>query len=464
MLRLQEAFALYQKGRWRESEAVILQIREPNAEALLLLAQVRINRGNWLGALNCLSTYDSRYGINPQLMVLKGNALRELDRFDDALEAYEQAIKLDVGFGPALANRAALRLLMGEVGSAEKDLLEAIRLNPDAPDANFLLGGVCLQRGDFETGWRLQERRLDTNLCPPLFRAYSENLRWSGALRDLTGKRLVVYGERGLGDVMQFARFLPTLIDQGVRLILQVPNTLHRLFSAVWPDIELADPNSTYQGEFDWHCPLESLPFLLKSRNPVSAQWLNIKHLQSKKLKCQIPKVGLVWSGMSVRDLERYTPTRRSMNLVTLAPIFCDEIDFVSLQPHTKPEDRDLMAQFAVQDLSGNLTDFYETAVLMQELDLVISIDTSVIHLAGALGVQAWAILPKVTDYRWSGSSKGSVWYPDVQIFRQTEAGDWSVPVREVGLALRQKFGLSCAVGIKCNYENTFACEVRPQA
>ena len=226
-------------------------------------------------------------------------------------------------------------------------------------------------------------------------------------------------------------------------VITQIPEQLHRLFADAWPSLKLSDVRSRYPGEYDWHCSLMSLPYLLGLERPPTGIWLDQRKKDNQFTRSRKPRIGLVWAGKSNRDLERYISTRRSMDLENLAPLFCDEFSFISLQPEVGNRDRDLMNKFGIQDISDKLSDFKETATFMKTLDLVISIDTSVIHLAGAMGVNAWVVLPKVTDYRWSGSSLGSAWYPHIKIFRQVEPGDWSVPVQQIASALRQKLGLS---------------------
>lgn len=432
-----EALKLYQAGRFREAESLLLQIEAPDPDHLNLLAQVRMGRGNWSGALQALEQVDAFFRNAPRHRVLRGNVYKELDRFEEALEDYDQALLIDPDCVPGLTNRAGLQLLMGRLPKAEADLARALTLMPGFADARFHLGGLCLQRGDFEMGWRLYESRLETSLCSGLAKAYPAERHWSGSPYELVHRRLLVYGEQGLGDMIQFSRFLPMLMSMRIEVILQIPKSLHRLFVQVWPELELVDLRDPYTGTFDRHCSLVSLPFLLGLKSPFSLPWMHKIQPVIGRSPQQKPRVGLVWSGLPVRDLERYRSTRRSMSLAALAPILTGDVNFVSLQTHARAEDRVLMIQFGIEDVSERLTDFYETAVLMKTLDLVISIDTSVIHLAGALGVPAWVILPQVTDYRWSGTSEGSAWYPDVRIFRQEKAGDWAAPVAEMAAAIR---------------------------
>lgn len=436
-----EAVLLYRSGRLREAEACLSLMGNVDADALMLRASIQADRGRYLDALRSLEQLEPVAAIRPEVWTLKGSVLKGLDRFDEAIRAYDAVLDLFPGYVPGLTNRAALLLLMGLPNQAEKDLEYALALMPGFADACFHKAGICLQRGNFLDGWALYEERLHTKLCPRFYIEYPPDRRWPGSCADIKGKRLLVYGEQGLGDVIQFSRFIPALMDKGAQLILQVPRPLHRLFAVIWPDLLLVDDRTGYAGVFDWHCSLMSVPYLLELKNPTAGPWMgSCVPVQGKKIASK-PRIGLVWSGMSVRDLERYTSTRRSMSLANLEPIFAENASFVCLQPNIRSEDLDLMTRWGVEDISGVLTDFYETARQISTLDLVVSIDTSVIHLAAGMGVPAWVILPKVTDYRWSGLPEGSAWYPDVRIFRQKEAGNWVAPVVEVAQAMRAIWG-----------------------
>lgn len=437
-----DAFVLYRAGLFREAESTLLQLKEFKPENWMLLAQIRMAKGSWQGALMALDEIPLPERSHAAYWVLLGSIRKELDQFGGAMEAFNQALSSEPDLVPALTNRAALYLLMGNSALAEADLLKALRLRPDFADAKFHLGGIRLHQGDFEAGWLLYESRWQTALSSALANRYDSGLRWSGLLEELPRKRLLVYGEQGLGDMLQFSRFLPLLFEKNLEIVLQVPMSLHRLFAQQWPNLVLVDSRMPYTGDFDRHCSLISLPHLLRLKTPCALPWINSIRKPKPSKHRHKPRVGLVWSGMSVRDLERYTTTRRSMGLNVLLPVLSEDVCFVSLQVHVRPEDRALMEQLGVEDLSEQLTNFYETALVMQTLDLVISIDTSVVHLAGALGVPAWVMLPKVSDYRWSGSPEASLWYPELKTYRQKSPGDWSVPVSEVAQDLGQKFGL----------------------
>lgn len=434
---------LYKSGRLREAEGLLLESDQNDPQVLFLLAEVRSARGRWSDALVAIHSVEALGLKVPEVLMLKGNILRELDCLAAAHAAYDEAVLLKADDAVALSNRAALRVLMGRLDEARNDLANALKLRPDFPDASFHMAGICLQDGDFAAGWRLYESRLSTKLAPKFCGLYLPEKRWRGLGSPLRGKRLLIYAEQGLGDVIQFSRFIPTLLKMGGEVVCQIPKSLHRLFAEQWPCLTLADSRSVYCGEFDWHCSLMSLPYLTGVNTPPAEPWLGRVGLDQGRCRGRKPLVGVVWSGMSNRDLERYTPTRRSMDLAALAPALCSELNFICLQPQINPGERDLMARLGVRDVAQQLTDFYETAALIRSLDLVISIDTSLIHLAGGMGVPAWVILPRATDYRWSGSSEGSAWYPGIKIFRQTEPGDWSMPVTQLALALRQKFRLS---------------------
>jgi tetratricopeptide (TPR) repeat protein len=353
-----------------------------------------------------------------------------------AIEASQTAIKLRPTYGDAYANLGRMLRTNGELPAAVDACRRAIELKGDVPAIHFSLATALLLAGDFENGLREFEwRRVDPSLQ---LRRPSSLPSWDGSL--LAGRRIALYAEQGLGDAIQFIRYLPFVACQSGRIVLHCHAELVKLLEQ-FPQVEKIVPFGTTGLEADVCCPLESLPFLARTtestipafRLPWQSQACQ-SEFWHERLK-SIPerfKIGIVWAGSNIH-LE---DCRRSITLSQLGPLMqLPDIAWISLQ---KQSTSPLQSAGGLHDWTADLRDFSDTAALISRLDLVISVDTAVAHLAGALGKPVWMLLAFVPDWRWMLHRTDSPWYPTMRLFRQTEPGNWHTPIAEMASALRR--------------------------
>jgi hypothetical protein len=318
--------------------------------------------------------------------------LTQLHRFAEAIAAYQRVLVLD----PANA-------------AAECDLAQ-----------------LHLLTGDFEAGWAGREARWKLATTYPKF----SQPMWLGQ-EPVDGKTLLVYADEGMGDSIQFARYVPELTARGARVILVVEAPVVPLLSG-FSDIAqcIAKPLGTPPA-YDMHCPMCSLPFAFGTRLdsiPSATSYVpkppedRVRAWQERLGPRTKLRVGLIWSGNPLHGNDH----NRSLPLGLLIPLLDTDATFVSLQRDPRPGDRVVLSERGdIRDFTADLTDFSETAALMSCLDLVITVDTGAAHLSAALGRPTWILLPYTPDYRWLLDREDSPWYPTVRLFRQTESREY---------------------------------------
>ena len=421
---------LHQTGREAEAEnwlrlAATLNSRSPNAcYALGCVYAARANAASAAGAFGAALQRNPAY-LNAYYGL--GNACYELHDFERAVSAYRQALALNPQDYVVWNNlgRALEGLVRTEEALAAYE--RAIEIQPqfDLARSNHALGLLSL--GRLQEGFREYEWRW--RRTPP--RPYPQPF-WRG--QPIPGKSLLVYAEQGFGDVIQFARFVPQARARAGKVILECQAPLKRLFEhARCADIVIAVGETP--PPFDYFVPVLSLPLVLGTtletipRNP----WLSAPVAKAlPPVPPGHPKVGLVWSGSrgNIND------DRRSIRFPELRPILEKPgIAFFSLQVPIRPEDQPhVCATPQVVPLNGRIRDFYDTAGFLGQMDLVISVDTAVAHLAGALGKPVWALLFHPGDWRWLLQRTDSPWYPTMRLFRQSpsQSGQWQPVIARV--------------------------------
>jgi predicted O-linked N-acetylglucosamine transferase (SPINDLY family) len=314
---------------------------------------------------------------------------------------------------------------------------KAVALRPDDADENWNQGLCLLLFGQFERGWRQYEWRKRRDR-PIAKRSYSEQT-WLGR-QDIAGKTLFLYWEQGFGDTIQFCRYAKLARARGAEIILSVQNPLHRLISQAMPDVNVI-AGDLQPARFDYHCPLMSLPLAFGTTLetvPTAPRYLwaddELRARWEARLPPKIkPRVGIVWSGSSVHDIHN-----RSMDLAALLPLLSEDIQWIGLQKEIAANDAELLRRESrVACFGDELRDFSDTAALIDLTDLVITIDTSVAHLAGAMGKPVWLMLPYNADWRWLLHRIDSPWYPSARLFRQRAIGNWDDVVMRVKTELR---------------------------
>jgi tetratricopeptide (TPR) repeat protein len=384
--------------------------------------------------------------LSPESCNNIGASLHSLSRDEDALPWFEKAIALRPDFIPALVNKAFTLTELQRFDEAFAAFGQAKVLDPDNADITFHLSLLELLTGNFEAGWAGREARWRMQARPGSYPQFPQQI-WRGDF-EVGGKTLLVLEDEGLGDTIQFARYIPMLAARGARVILRVGDPLHPLLSDLPGVAECVPKSNPSMPAFDAHVPICSLPLAFETRLdtiPAAIPYLPAP-LESRmqawegRLKDRLGprkglRIGLAWSGRPTHVNDH----NRSISLRVLSRILDVDAAFVSLQKDPRPDDRAVLEQTGIVDLTSHLTDFAETAALVSCLDLVISVDTSVVHLAGALGRPIWTLLPYTPDYRWLLDRDDSPWYPTMRLFRQTAAHDWTDVLDRVRAALVER-------------------------
>ena len=417
---------------------------EPN------FADAHCNLGSALTHLQrydeALASLDRALALRPNnsdALYNRGNALKPLKRFEEALASYDCAIALQPDHADAHNNRGQVLRELERYDEALASYDRALALRPQHIMAHCNAAALRLLAGNFERGWVHYEWRWMKNSVIPLKRKFSQPA-WDG--RDpIAGKTILVHSEQGLGDTIQFCRYEPLLATRGARVIFEVQKTLQTLMTSLGDAPQIV-PKGDSLPVFDLHCPLVSLPFAFETRLetiPSATGYLfapaqRLATWQSRLQGQRHPRIGLVWSGNPGHERDR----ERSVGLREFLPLLDAlgaEATFVSLQKDVRPEDAAFLeARADILDYGNALEDFADTAALISQLDLVIAVDTSVAHLAGALGKPAWILLTYFPDWRWLLGRDDSPWYPTARLFRQDESRTWGGVIVRVRQALRQ--------------------------
>ncbi|MBF0109472.1 MAG: tetratricopeptide repeat protein [Magnetococcales bacterium] len=451
---------LHRMGRLHEARTHLLRALELEPaypEALSNLGNLYLSQGRWLDAVACYRRALTENPAFPDALANLGVALQHLGNLSQSALCLEGALNLEPNSHEYWTNLGVVRYRQGNLESAMACLDRALRLKPDHPDALANLGCLLMEQGhlsealswigkavhiapelaeahfaeslvlllsgDFKKGWEKHEWRWRRSGFPPHGRP--EPL-WDG--HSLAGRSILLHCEQGLGDSIQFVRFAPEVKARGGTVLLRCPQPLARLMATA-----AGIDRWVLEGEegvsCDTQAPLMSLPWLLGTTLetlPAVTPYLHATHpspLPRSWMAGPNMKVGLVWRGNPMfRD-----DGKRSMDPSHLVPLLgLAGITFIGLQVDLSPGEREFFASFPNFFDAGNLlTDFAVTAAVIQELDLVISVDTAVLHLGGALGRPTWALLPKTPDWRWLLEREDSPWYPTMRLFRQKNRGDW---------------------------------------
>jgi tetratricopeptide (TPR) repeat protein len=368
----------------------------------------------------------------PDLLNIKGVALRDLDRFDEALACFDRAIAINPGFAAAHTNRGTCLEGMARYDEALADYERALAIDPNEPETHWNLAVNRLRLGDLRRGWIESEWRWKSPSLNLGDRRFDKPL-WLGA-EPIAAKVVLLHNEQGLGDALQFCRYVPLLKAHGAEIILEIESPLQELLSRL-PAISRCIAKGDPLPAFDFHCPLTSLPLAFSTTLGTVPSEVPYLPQASEGAGPQLgpserPRIGLVWSGNPSHTNDR----NRSLPFRELLPLF-DGVpaQLVSLQKNARPEDEELLRQRSdILDLGPELRDFSATAAVVQQLDLIISVDTSVAHLAGGLGRPLWVLLPYIPDWRWLLKRDDSPWYPTARLFRQGAPGNWDSVIAEV--------------------------------
>ena len=407
-------------------------------------ARAHNNRGVVLHSLKrddeALASHDKAITLNADYAEAhynRGIVLHELDRLDDALASFDQAVALKPDYAAAHNNRGTVLLDLNRLEEALAAYDTAVALTSGFAEASVNKSYCLLRMGRFDEGWRLHEWRKKTER-PVGHRLFLQPL-WLGH-EDITNKTVFVHWEQGFGDTLQFCRYANQLRARGANVVMSVQEPLHRLLSHSMPDIGFLK-NDVVPGAFDYHSPLMSLPLAFGTTlqslpatipHPFADEERRMTWAPRLRPSTK-PRIGVAWSG----NTEHRNDINRSIELANLAPVLAIDADWISLQKEVGDIDRPLLGSFRQISHYGELlNDFADTAAVIAAVDLVITVDTSVAHLAGAMGKPVWILLPYAADWRWLLDRGECPWYPTARLFQQQAPRAWDGVVARVVAAL----------------------------
>jgi Flp pilus assembly protein TadD len=481
-LLIEQGLALHQQGKFNEAKIIyekVLEIQTNHFEVLhllgILLAQTKeytkavdflntaltinpnhaacfSNRGNVLKELKrldeALISYDKAISIKPhyaEAYYNRGNVLKELKCLDEALISYDKAISIKPHYAEAYSNRGNVLKELKRLDEALISYDKAISIKPDYAEAYWNLSLCHLLNGNFKDGWQEYEWRLkhqDINKMPGM-RSFDQFF-WLDE-QFLKDKTILLYAEQGLGDTIQFCRYVAMVANLGAKVILEVQRPLTKLLKNL-EGVNQIIAQGDRRPEFDLQCSLLSLPLAFKtSLNTIPPVSQNIISDAENLTKWQIKlgeksklRVGLVWSSVSNFKNDHM----RSITLLDLlSALPKDGFEYICLQKEMKEIDKDtLKANSQIKFFGDLLNDFSDTAALIDCLDLVISTCTSVPHLSCSMGKETWIMLSYVPDWRWLIDRKDNPWYPSAKLYRQENIGSWNGVFEKVKSDLEKLF------------------------
>jgi tetratricopeptide (TPR) repeat protein len=430
--------------------SLLLKLARP-ADALAALARVaalspqhfgaQINRGNALAALGrldeALAQFDALLAADPGhpgLHFNRGNALSALGRHADAIAAYDRALSLRPDYLSAHLNRGTALQALNRHQEAIASFENVLAIEPGDSDAQHNAALSRLTLRDYRGGFAQYEARFARTGMPP-HRRLGKPL-WRGEY-PLHRKTILLHAEQGLGDTLQLARYAPLLARMGATVVLEVPPELASLLRRLEGVASVVE-RGTPLPHFDVHCPMGSLPLALGTQPatiPAAIPYLAASEERVAQWRPRLgglgsPRVAIAWSGRASHPNDR----NRSLALARLKPLLdLDQVAFVSVARELTDADAATLAGVArIAAIGAQLRDFDDTAAVLALADLVISVDTSVAHLAGAMGRPTWILLPFCPDWRWMLERDDSPWYPTARLYRQPAAGDWESVVARV--------------------------------
>lgn len=406
-------------------------------------------RANTLAGLTrwneALRDYDTTLQLEPNnyaALLNRANVYRELGRFEDALRSIDGALEIDATQADPHFNRGLVLEQLSRVPEALTSFERVVAIRPDWGPGQHSRALALMLLGKLAPGLAAYEWRWKNRATTPDPRDYrgSEIPLWDG-VQSLQGKRILVFSEQGLGDTLQFSRYVPLLAAKGGQVIFEVQPRLLELMQT-WPGAMTVISTESPLPPVDFKCALMSLPYRLGTTLdtiPSSPRYLaadpeRVRRWQKQLGDPQRPRIGLTWSGNPNQPEDRY----RSVPLEQLIGALPPEFEYFCLQREIRPADR------AVLEVNPQIhcidADFPETAALCECLDLVISSCTSIAHLAGALGRPLWLLISSNADWRWFQDRATTPWYPSAALYRQVRLGDWSEPLTAVARDIRTKY------------------------
>jgi tetratricopeptide (TPR) repeat protein len=471
---LAAAFELHRQGRLDAAEVGYRQVLKDdpaNWQGLHQLGEIHLARGQYVEALQFIGAAMKANPASPEAASNYGFVLRHLKRDGEAIAYFDRALILRPGYVPALLTRGASLHRLGRREEALKSLDRAIELDPknskahynranvlhelkrfqeaiesfgraivlapDDADAHWNESLARLLIGDYREGWKKYEWRWKRGKQAP--RDFSQPL-WLGE-EPIAEKTILIHAEQGFGDTLQCIRYVPLLAEMGAKIILEVQPALKTLIASLEGVSTLLARGETLPA-FDLHCPVMSLPLAFKtelSTIPASVPYLEVPKEHMEKWRDRVRQgkkfsVALAWTGSAGNEENDI----RSIPIEKFTLLFADkDIQWLSVQRDVSPQDSEFLnGHPEVAQLGTELSDFADTAAVISQTDLVISVCTSVAHLAGALNRPFWLLSKHSPDFRWLLDREDSPWYPSARLFRQPDFGDWERVIERVSREL----------------------------
>ena len=452
--RLEEALSSYDKAISLQADyaeaysnrGAVLQELKRFDEALSSYDKAISIKGDYAEAFNsrgtvleelkrleeALSSYHKAISINKDFTESyynRGNVLHKLKRLEEALSSYDKSISLHEDYAEAYSNRGTVLEELKRLDEALSSYEKAISINKDYAEAYWNSSICYLLAGNFNEGWARYEWRWQSKSISKTagIRKFSQPL-WLGTevLKDQT---IFLYAEQGLGDTIQFSRYVSLVAGLGAKVVLEVQPSLVKLLSYLEGISQIISKGDKLPN-FDYQCPLMSLPLAFKTElKTIPSVSKNISTDEKKVEKWQAilgektkPRVGIVWSGA----VNHKNDLQRSLKLSQLITHLPSDYEYLSLQKEISDVDKEVLIECCkIKHFGDDLKDFTDTAALCELIDIVISVDTSVAHLAGTLGKNTWVLLPYSPDWRWLLDRNDSPWYSSVKLYRQEKINDW---------------------------------------
>lgn len=436
----QRALSLHHAGKLADAEGLyktLLSYFPNQVEILTTLGIVLLQQGRSEAGFQQLKKSLSIHPHQPAALYNMAVELQKLTRLDEALTCYNQALKLNPQDINALINRGNTLKDLKQYTEAIASFESALALQPNIPSAHWNKALTHILLGEYEQGWKEYEWgwRCGERGTP---RKYSQPT-WLGEA-PIAGKSILIHPEQGFGDLIQFSRYVPMLETLGANVILEAPASLVELMASLSPTVTVIKESEALPA-FDVVCPVMSLPLALKTSLetiPAYVPYLGVSNAKKQYWQAKLgsktkPRIGIAWSGSMTNPIDNNLCARRNIPLAELKTLFALPFEFHVLQKDIRPEDMPTLDGLThLHCHQDELQDFADTAAIIQEMDLVISVCTSVAHLSGALGHQTWVLLPYSADYRWMTNDKDSPWYPSIALFRSEKIGDWEDVISQV--------------------------------
>jgi len=431
--KFEEAVASYQQA---------VSIKPDYAEAYHNMAIALQSQGQYAAAVEKCKQAISFRPDYAEAYHTMAYSLEKQERYAEAIENYKQAVRFKPDFVEAYNHLGVVLNTQERSAEALQNYKQALQLDPDYTEVHWNLSLVLLRTGRLTEGWKEYEWRRNPELGMTTYPHCYEIPRWDGSC--FTSKRLLVHYEQGLGDTLHFVRYLPMVKARGGTVVLEVRKPLYRLLQSFPGVDELIEASSDNKPavKFDYHVSLMDLPKIfattletIPAEVPYILACPTKAEYWRKKLAGADFKVGIVWAGSPMHGKDRY----RSCTLKCFAPL--TEVDGVRLYGLQKDEAaaqaEEVANEMAIKNLGTEFEDFADTAAAIENLDIVVSVDTAVLHLAGAMGKPVWALLSFSPDWRWMLDRRDSPWYPTMKLFRQKERGQWEPVFQHVAEELQ---------------------------